>query len=114
MQLITDNIRAILLENGARLAWDPDFDPVPAVKLFTPDGAATWLIASAEPDEPDILFGLCDLGVGFPELGSVRLSEIEDIRGLLGLPVERDIGFSPTKPISAYASEATRRRMIVA
>jgi hypothetical protein len=114
MQLLTDNIRAILLENGARFARDPDFDPVPIVKLFTPDGAATWLIASAEPDEPDILFGLCDLGVGFPELGSVRLSEIENISGLLGLPVERDIGFSPTKPISVYARDATRRRMIVA
>jgi hypothetical protein len=60
------------------------------------------------------LIALCDLGLGFPELGSVRLSEIEDIRGLLGLPVERDIGFSPTKPISAYASEATRRGVIVA
>ena len=114
MQLLTDSIRAILLENGTRFGQDPDFDPVPVVKLFTPDGAATWLIASAEPDEPDILFGLCDLGVGFSELGSVRLSEIEGISGLLGLAVERDIGFSPTKPISAYASEATRRRMVVA
>jgi hypothetical protein len=114
MQLLTDSIRAILLENGARFGQDPDFDPVPVVKLFTPDGAATWLIASAEPDEPDILFGLCDLGVGFPELGSVRLSEIAAISGLLGLAVERDTGFSPTKPMSAYASEAARRRMVVA
>lgn len=61
MQLITDNIRATLFENGTRVAQDPDFDPVPAVKLFTPDGAAIWLTASAEPDKSDILFGLCDL-----------------------------------------------------
>ncbi|WP_341487162.1 DUF2958 domain-containing protein [Pararhizobium sp. A13] len=113
MQLIIDNIRTRLLENGARFAEGPDFDPVPVFKLFTPDGAATWLIASAEPDEPDILFGLCDLGVGFPELGSVRLSEIENIRGLLGLPVERDLGFRPSKPISAYTSEAITRGTIV-
>jgi len=42
----------------------------------------------------------------FPELGSVRISELESIRGKLGLSVERDLHFRPFKPISAYAEEA--------
>jgi hypothetical protein len=42
------------------------------MKLFTPDAAATWLISEVDPDDPDRLFGLCDLWLGFPELGSSR------------------------------------------
>jgi hypothetical protein len=48
-------------------------DHIPVAKLFSPDGAATWLISEADPDDPDRLFGLCDLGLGFPELGYVSL-----------------------------------------
>lgn len=84
MQLITDEIRTALIANGQRSQSNPDFDPHPVVKLFTRDAAATWLIASAEPEDPDLLFGLCDLRVGFPELGSVLLSEIDSVRGRLG------------------------------
>lgn len=107
MQLITETIRRALINNGKHYVCDPDFDPHPVVKLFTPDAAVTWLIVSAEPDDPDLLFGLCDLGIGFPELGSVLLSEIEAIRGRLGLRVERDLGFKANRPISAYARQAT-------
>jgi len=90
MQLLTDEIRARLLANGERFAADSDFDPLPVVKLFTPDAGATWLLASLDPEEPDIAFGLCDLGLGYAELGTVRISEIADVRGAIGLPVERD------------------------
>ncbi|WP_426128594.1 DUF2958 domain-containing protein [Pararhizobium sp. PWRC1-1] len=114
MQLITDEIRAALAANGQRFQSNPDFDPHPVVKLFTPDAAATWLIASAEPEDPDLLFGLCDLGVGFPELGSVLLSEIASVRGRLGLRVERDLAFKADRPISAYARASTAVRAIVA
>ena len=43
---------------------------------------------------------------GFPELGSVRLTELACVRGRLGLPVERDLSFVPEKTRSAYAAEA--------
>jgi len=46
-------------------------DHHPVIKLFTPDGAATWLISEVDPDDPDRLFGL-----GYPELGYVSLKEI--------------------------------------
>ena len=64
--------------------------------------------------DPDIAFGLCDLGMGCPELGSVSLSEITALRGALGLPVERDRHFKATKRLSAYAEEATRLNRIQA
>lgn len=41
-----------------------------------------------------------------PELGAVRISELESVRGKLGLPVERDLYFTPVKTISAYADDA--------
>jgi hypothetical protein len=53
-----------------------------------------------------LAFGLCDLGMGSPELGSVRISEMEAVRGPGGLAIERDIHFVSTKTISAYAAEA--------
>lgn len=87
-------------------ALHPDRDHPPVVKLFTPDGAAIWLISEVDPDDPDRLFGLCDLGLGFPELGYVSLTEITELRGKLGLPVERDRHFVADKPMSAYAAEA--------
>lgn len=79
-----------------------DFDPWPVVKLFTPDAGCTWLITAIDTDDEDILWGLCDLGLGFAEYGPVRLSELLSVRGRLGLPVERDLHFRPSAPISAY------------
>ena len=76
------------------------------VKLFTPDAACAWLLSELDPDDTDIAFGLCDLGMGCPELGSVRISELQSARGKLGLPVERDLHFCATKTLSAYADEA--------
>ena len=51
-----------------------DFFPV--VKLFTPDANATWLLTELDPVDEDCAFGLCDLGLGFPELGYASLNEI--------------------------------------
>jgi hypothetical protein len=56
---------------------------------------------------------LCDLGLGFPELGYVSLREITALRGPLGLPVERDMHFIAEKPLSAYADEARVKGRIV-
>src|ERR1039458_7209111 len=106
MKLLTSDIRERLLRNGRlqrqcaeRGEAEPDFLPV--VKLFTPDAGCTWLLSEVDPDDPDIAFGM-----GCPETGSVRISELESVRGRLGLPVERDLHFTATKTLSAYADEA--------
>jgi hypothetical protein len=114
MSLIPDDLKKLMLANGKRSARGERFDPFPAVKLFTPWGAATWLLSELDPSDPDIAFGLCDLGMGFPELGSVRLSELESVRGPFGLSVERDLAFLADKTLSAYAEDARRHGMIKA
>ena len=106
--LLTQTIRQKLLANGARSAAGEHIDPVPVVKLFTPDANATWLLTEIDPDNPDIAFGLCDLGLGCPELGSVSLKEIERFRGPLGLPVERDRHYGETRRLSEVAKMARR------
>lgn len=114
MELLTPEQRQQLLANGIRQQeQNGSSDPYPVVKLFTPDGAATWLLAELDPDDTDIAFGLCDLGMGFPELGCVRLSELESVRGAIGLPIERDLHWEPRGSITAYARAAHKAGHIV-
>ena len=112
-KLITDEQHAQLLANGRQSCDREDFDPAPVVKLFTPDGCATWLLSEIDPDDPDHAFGLCDLGQGFPELGYVSLDELSTVRGRLGLPIERDRHFEADKSIGRYAREARMAGRIV-
>lgn len=84
------------------------------VELFTPDANCTWLLTEIDPDAPDIAFGLCDLGMGYLELGTVSISELSQLRGRLGLPVERDLGFKADKTLSQYAGEALKLERIKA
>lgn len=112
MMLLTKAIRAKLIANGELRASEQGAYPV--CKLFTPDAQFTWLIVEADPEEPNRLFGLCDLGTGFPELGYVSLAELTALRGPMGLKVERDLYFQPTKSLTAYADEARDKRRVVA
>lgn len=118
MKLLTKQIRERLLKNGRLQAavkgTNAELDFFPVVKPFTPDGACTWLLEELDPEDLDIAFDLCDLGMGYPELGSVNLKELEQARGRLGFPIERDLYFAPTKTISAYADEARKRGHICA
>jgi hypothetical protein len=107
---ITDEQFETLLANGRMaLAYqdqDRDFDPLPVVKLFTPDAGATWLLTEIDPDAPEIAFGLADLGMGFPELGTVSLVGLTVVRGMMNLPIEQDLHFRARQPLSAYMREA--------
>lgn len=111
-QMILDSQRETLLANGAvNLAhrnddgMTEDFRPV--VKLFNPVGGATWLLSELDEDG-DTAFGLCDLGMGEPEMGYVSLSEMAEIRLRFGLYIERDIHFTAKKTLGEYAAEARR------
>jgi len=121
-KIFTAAILAKLAANGkatraAQARGDDEPDHVPVVKVFNPYGEATWLLTESDPEEPDLLFGLCDLGQGFPELGNVRRSEIENLRiqcGAYRFPLERDAYFTADKPLSAYTAEARDKQKIVA
>jgi len=112
MMLLTKAQREQLLENGRRQAavkgTEKEIDFLPVVKLFNPCGAGTWLLTELEPDDPDIAWGLCDLGMGSPEFGTVSLTELASVKLRFGLGIERDLHFTATKPISAYIEEASK------
>jgi len=97
--LIPDALRPQLSANAA--------DPVPVLKLFNPTGPGTWLITELDPDG-DTMFGLCDLDMGCPELGSVSLREITAVTLPFGLTIERDVHFDGRLPISRWADIARR------
>ena len=90
MQLLTEKQRKTLAES-----WY-DTPQMPQFKLFNPTGAATWHLSSIDPDDTNIAFGLCDLGMGFPEMGNVDLNELEHFKGPLGIGIERDLHWQPT------------------
>jgi len=84
-----------------------DFEPV--VRLYIPFTGASWLLT--ELDSDDVAFALCDLGQGFPELGSVYLPELEELE-FNGLRVLQDTDFRPRATISRYATEARGNQQI--
>lgn len=102
MQLLTKAIRRQLPPLYAN--EDNGLEALAIVKFFTPDSSWTWY--ASEFDGEDVFFGLA---VGQePELGYFRLSELQSVRGKLGLPVERDRYFEPT-PLRALLE--THRHM---
>jgi len=73
-------------------------DPIVHCKFFTPDSNWTWYVTEGQEEEGDFLF--FGFVIGFErEWGYFRLSELEDARGPLGLPIERHLYFDPV-PIS--------------
>ena len=109
MIIIPQHLYERLVANGHA----PDgTDHVPVIKFFDPAGAATWLITEISPTDADQLFGLCDLGLGFPELGYVSFSELKSIKNRLGIPLERDLFFAAAHPLSVYAEAARRAERI--
>lgn len=92
MELVTDEIRKNL---PPLYSMESESNPTLRVKFFTPDANWTWY--AIEFDGDDLFFGLV---IGLEtELGYFRLSELQEVRGPLKLPVERDLFFSPV-PLS--------------
>ena len=98
--LVTDEQRAQLLENGHARAADAQTDLWPVVRLFTPDAHAIWLLAALDPADGDTAWGLCDVGIGMPEMGSIKLSDLATIVGPQRIPVRRDLYFHAVRPMS--------------
>ncbi|ETD54012.1 DUF2958 domain-containing protein [Pseudomonas aeruginosa] len=102
LPLVTADERARLLAHGAALAAGQRLDPLPVVRLFTPDAHVTWLLVSVDPADGDTAYGLIDFGIGMPVLGTVKLSDLESIVGLHKRPVMRDRYFQPVRRLSEY------------
>jgi hypothetical protein len=87
MELLTKEIRSRL---PPLYSAELETDPMVIAKFFTPDSNWSWY--PVEFDGEDLFFGLV---IGFEaELGYFRLSELQEVRGPLGLPIERDLFFT--------------------
>ena len=90
MKLVNDEIKRVLPKLYEQES--KGLNAIAYVKFFTPDSSWTWY--ATEFDGEDTFFGLVD---GFDkELGYFSLSELENVRGPLGLKIERDLYFKPT------------------
>ena len=107
MALLNEAQRSQMRSNRDRREDDPTFDPFPVVKLHTLDAGAVWLLTDLLADG-DIAFGLCDAGIGCPELRTVSLAEVEAMQGPRGIHVVPDPGFVPDRSLSAYLADALR------
>jgi hypothetical protein len=90
MQLLTNELKAKLPK---LYATENEKDPICYIKFFTPDSSWSWYVT--EFDGIDRFFGyVCGLS---NELGYFSLAELESTTGAMGLHIERDISFTPTK-----------------
>jgi hypothetical protein len=88
-RLLPDEIAATI---PALYATEHVDDPTVHVKFFTPDAQWTWFVTEFDPEQR-LCFGYV---IGLDrELGYFSLDELEDLRGPLGLPIERDLYFTP-------------------
>ncbi|AEB84542.1 MULTISPECIES: DUF2958 domain-containing protein [Comamonadaceae] len=111
--LITEDERRQLLAHGQARSAGQAIDPLPVVRLFTPDAHATWLLAALDPADGDTAQGLIDLGISMPELGTVKLSDLAAIVGPRQQPVMRDRYFQAVRPLSEYLRLAQENGSVV-
>ena len=107
-QLYTNGLIQAKIKGTAK-----ELDPFPVVKLFYPAGSGTWLLSEIEPDELEIAWAVADLGMGFPEFGTVCLQQLAEFKGFAGLRMERDRFFKAKAPISRYIEAARSAGQIV-
>lgn len=112
-ELITAQERERLLAHGQSRADGLTIAPLPVVRLFTPDAHVIWLLAALDPTDGDTAYGLIDLGLGMPEMGYVKLSDLASIVGPQQRPVMRDRFFQSVRPMSEYRRLAQENGSIV-
>ena len=81
-------------------------------KYFTPNSSWTWLVLEGEPvldeSQNEVDYKFFGLVFGHErEFGYFLLSELEEVRGPMGLPIERDLYFQP-KTLEEIAPEMFR------
>ena len=101
---------AALRENHKRRPKN-DHDPRPVAHLYLPGNRCQWLLT--EIDEDNIAFGLCDLGMGFPELGYVDLTEVMEAACSVCAELRCNTDFRAIAPLSVYAEQAHLAQHIV-
>lgn len=102
-QLFTADQWKRLVDNHKAAQEGPGGDGVPVVKLFNGFGQHTWLLTECDP-ESGKAFGLCCLGMGFPEIGYVSMPELLGLKPSLKWNLERDLHFSTVHGLETWAN----------
>ena len=98
MKLITKEIAQKL---QAQYPHGNDLDVQKVIaKLFDPCSQWTFFLLNQNPENPDYIWAIVR-GVEL-EIGSVSLKELEEIKNVLGLPLERDKYFSEAPAVEVY------------
>ena len=71
-------------------------EAVAVVKLFLPQGAWTWYVMEANLETGE-LYGIVVSSSDEVEYGYFTIRQLESVRTRLGLGIERDTAFEPTK-----------------
>jgi hypothetical protein len=90
MQLLTKEITSKL---PALYSQENIADPMVICKFFAVWTNWTWY--GIEFDGKDTFFGY--VAGDFPELGNFSLSELQNLKGPMGLAIERDMYFGPCR-----------------
>tara|TARA_Y100001970_G_scaffold235739_1_gene294935 strand:- start:3224 stop:3604 length:381 start_codon:yes stop_codon:yes gene_type:complete len=126
MKLMTKEIENKLIKqhkesvSNCEVDWSKKHKPW--LKLFCGSFNVTcaWLLSEYNPDT-GIFFGLCDLGLGLPEMGYVSLDELKNFappppkKPQIFYPfVKRDKFFVPNSPLWHYYIVAKEEKRIIA
>ena len=93
VELLTDELRQAL---PSLYTQEGEKDPMVYAKFFTPDSSWTWYVTEGSPENCSfVFFGYV---VGHErEWGYFTLEGLGSVRGPLGLPIERDLHFTPRR-----------------
>ena len=90
MKLITEEFET-LFKDYPLYSQEHEKDPLVIAKLFDPTGSASWFLLEYDPVEK-LAFGYVT-GMTADELGYISLTEMESIKGPLGIGIEQDMYF---------------------
>ncbi|HZS09342.1 MAG TPA: DUF2958 domain-containing protein [Blastocatellia bacterium] len=91
MELLPADLRAQI---PALYSQEGDRNPIVHIKFFTPDSNWTWYATEGSPEEDDFIFFGYVIGQN-EEWGYFSLNDLISARGPMGLPIERDLHFTP-------------------
>lgn len=75
----------------------PTNDKIIIAKFFNPSGAGTWYATEYDPETREFFGYVSIFGDYNDEWGYFSLDELESIKGMFGLGIERDISFGEKK-----------------
>jgi len=95
--LMPDRLRQVFADQRRNPKYgEDDFIHKAYLRLFMPDGPFIWYVSDFDGEDTMYGYVINTATPDFSEEGSFSLRDLEQLRGYMGLPVERDCHFEPT------------------